>query len=144
MVAAGWLAAGTCARSLSFGLEAARFDPPGYEFAILLSDEPFTHAPGDYETITRMEAKSPVTATTQLASGAVSGVMTTRMGFGFEGQWPIRPPDDRQKVSTLKLVDQSFDPSQNRTTIKLGVAAGVGYGLRGHHRRKRQLDGVIL
>jgi beta-lactamase regulating signal transducer with metallopeptidase domain len=87
--------------------ELARLNQPANQFAFLLTDIPFSGEQGDYEIIDRIEAHP-----------AAADGSTYRSGC-----WPS-PPSADWKISEWNLVDQTFSPSEDHTTLRLGLAAG--------------------
>jgi hypothetical protein len=82
---------------------------PAYEFAIFVDDVPFAHF-GDYVTIDKIQAHpNPFGRDGWLSSS---------------GNWYTRPSLDLKVQPFMHVIVQSFSPSEDHTTIWLGISAG--------------------
>ena len=115
---------------------------PANEFAILLTDLPLPSQQGDFEIIKRIEPPPPpgngTTDATWVSSRLREPSETTK--------------GSHTKGSQLYVLSQSFPHSQDRATIKVGLAAGpwntiIGMNIEGRHDRSasfREIRGTDL
>jgi len=109
-----------------------KLNQPANEFAILLTDLPLPHQQGDFEIIKRIEPPPPP------GNGATDARWVSSR---------LREPSETTKCSQLHVLSQSFPPSQDRATIKVGLAAGpwntiIGENIEGRHGRSASFRGI--
>ena len=112
---------------------------PANEFAILLTDMTLPSQQGDFEVITRIEPTPPLggngaTGTTWVSSRLWEPSGTTKGAH--------------TKGSQLYVLSQSFPPSQDHATIKVGLAAGpwntiTAENIEGRRGRSSSVRGIL-